>query len=320
MLTSRVNILLNYYRETNPAVETTLCDAIEFFKDKKQWDYWPELLIHATTVGSGEITCENIDSIFWAESEESEIHKEKTNDREKEDKLKDSILKCWLEKQNRGYKWFSNVPLPDFKDHRNTWFSDADANGDTMSLAPQNWDPAEIDPHPKELKVQTNDRRLVITDDKVLGSKPALYYAWMTGKLLRSAMVPCVVMLKKPMHEVDRIFSLLMRLQHPNILKPLGVWPCKDDPNSGYIIFPRVDGAISTIPRLDLFVEDNNVIGGFTENGYKILSCNPNAPTAAQLILIRAAGTPAVVAVCVMEPPINSDGVLTVWSTAWDSD
>lgn len=117
---------------------------------------------------------------------------------------------------------------------------------------------------------QTNVQRLIITDLKVPGCKSALNYAWMTGTRLSSPMVPCVATLKKPKEEINLIFDLLNRCRHPNILKPLGVWPDCDDPSMGYLILPRVDGAISTVYGNELFLEDSNVIDSFSENGFKI--------------------------------------------------
>lgn len=57
---------------------------------------------------------------------------------------------------------------------------------------------------------------------------------------------------------------------HQNILKPLGVWPCNDDPNMGYIIFPYFDGAIAELSINDFFINENNAIVELSKAGYKI--------------------------------------------------
>lgn len=178
----------------------------------------------------------------------------------KSTELDSRYLEYWTQKQDRGYKWFSDADLPDLKEFKFICFSNA--AGDPMcKFTPQQ----AIDTHQ-----QTNDQTLIITHLKVPGSKSALNYAWMTGTRLRSPMVPCVVTLKKPEQEVNLIFDLLTRCQHANILKPLGVWVDSVDPSMGYIILPRLDGAISEISKNELFVEDSNVIDNFSENGFKM--------------------------------------------------
>jgi hypothetical protein len=72
------------------------------------------------------------------------------------------------------------------------------------------------------------------------------------------------------MEELKLMFSILIRCEHQNILKPLGVWPCNTDPSMGYIIFPHVDGAISELSMNDLFVKENNAIFELTKVGYKV--------------------------------------------------
>uniref|UniRef100_A0A0D9XW96 Protein kinase domain-containing protein n=1 Tax=Leersia perrieri TaxID=77586 RepID=A0A0D9XW96_9ORYZ len=270
ILTSDLEALLSYYQDTNTSVAILLNEALDFFETNKQWDYWAELLIHATKVGCDQnIMLQDIESILWATPKGGEIQEETKEVKYTSDNYRWKHWH-WLEKTNRGYKWFSDVPLPYSKDYKYTWLSGVDDDSDILSLAPANWKLAAYT-HPNEFKVQTNDRRLVITDDEVPGSKSRLKYAWTTGRKLSSRMLWRVVTRKKSMIEAYREFNLLVGCQHRNILKPLGVWPCKDDPTSGYIMFPHVDGAISEVPKDTLYVEDNNVIHGFTKNGYTIL-------------------------------------------------
>uniref|UniRef100_A0ACD5UYU2 Uncharacterized protein n=1 Tax=Avena sativa TaxID=4498 RepID=A0ACD5UYU2_AVESA len=78
----------------------------------------------------------------------------------------------------------------------------------------------------------------------------------------------CVV-ISKPKNDAGKIYELLSRYDHPNLLKPIGIW---EDPNkvgNAYLAFEEVHGCVKQ-KREEIFSMDGTSIYGFSDSGFKI--------------------------------------------------
>jgi hypothetical protein len=77
----------------------------------------------------------------------------------------------------------------------------------------------------------------------------------------------CPVLRRKATDAKD-MHKLLMKCEHPNILKPSGAWEFGD---MVFFTFPQIEGTLDQIDESELFIIDSTgQKDGFTKEGYKV--------------------------------------------------
>lgn len=78
---------------------------------------------------------------------------------------------------------------------------------------------------------------------------------------------PCVALLK-PMSEANIIYEILNKCNHPNMLKPLGVWKSSSDETKCYLVFEKVEGPLISKGKEYMFSMEDSSLDGFSAHGF----------------------------------------------------
>ncbi|KAF0895044.1 hypothetical protein E2562_006762, partial [Oryza meyeriana var. granulata] len=125
-------------------------------------------------------------------------------------------------------------------------------------------------PGNSKIEIQNQGRKLTVYASKVPGSMA--YNA--TLSYLEGQQEKCVAVRRRS-EQACTLFEILQSCSHKNIIQPIGIWEERE--NLAYIVFPCFDGAVSSIPKENLFeVEDatdaESSTFGFTDQGCRIFT------------------------------------------------
>ncbi|XP_006662963.1 uncharacterized protein LOC102699349 [Oryza brachyantha] len=119
---------------------------------------------------------------------------------------------------------------------------------------------ARDDPPVGKIEIEQTSCELVVDESKIEGT--ALHHATCsTGH--------CVA-ISKPIEEAKIIYRILCRCNHPNLLKPIGVWKNPKDSTSAYLVLEKVEASLISKGREFMFSIEDSFIFGFSNIGFKI--------------------------------------------------
>lgn len=147
-----------------------------------------------------------------------------------------------------------------------------------------------------QIKVEQRSCELAIDDSKIPGT--SLHRATCsTG--------PCVA-ISKPIEEAKTIYRILCQCDHPNVLKPIGVWKNPSDDASAYLVLEEVEASLGSKDREFMFSVEDSFIYGFSNIGFKIFRALCNVVNYINgLYMNSAAGTSSSVAGAIPLMPIK---------------
>uniref|UniRef100_A0A0E0F657 Protein kinase domain-containing protein n=2 Tax=Oryza meridionalis TaxID=40149 RepID=A0A0E0F657_9ORYZ len=150
--------------------------------------------------------------------------------------------------------------------------------------------------HISWIKVEQRSCELAIDDSKIPGT--SLHRATCsTG--------PCVA-ISKPIEEAKTIYRILCQCDHPNVLKPIGVWKNPSDDASAYLVLEEVEASLGSKDREFMFSVEDSFIYGFSNIGFKIFRALCNVVNYINgLYMNSAAGTSSSVAGAIPLMPIK---------------
>lgn len=110
--------------------------------------------------------------------------------------------------------------------------------------------------------VLINDQEciLIIESNKVPGTK--MLRAKCDGRR-------CVA-ISRSMEDACQMHNTLNKCDHPNLMKPIGVWPDPSDKSKAYIVVTSVDNALCSLKKEQLFCMENESLRGFSDLGFKV--------------------------------------------------